>query len=156
VIALIDYRAGNLTSVKKALATIGADVFVPVRPEDMSGANAIIVPGVGHFVQQDASLVVRVRSYGADAVSKEIVEDRAYMAKIKLDLEAAGAEQVAFSPLGDAALPAGTQVMTVWVDSGAYNLDYISLTPEALAFVARLDGRMDKIDESVIDGEWSW
>ena len=33
VIALIDYGAGNLTSVKKALATIGADVFVPGRPE---------------------------------------------------------------------------------------------------------------------------
>ena len=29
MIALIDYQAGNLTSVKKALAAIGADVFVP-------------------------------------------------------------------------------------------------------------------------------
>jgi endoglucanase Acf2 len=30
-------------------------------------------------------------------------------------------------------LPAGTQVMTVWVDGGAYNLDYLSLTPQAQA-----------------------
>jgi glutamine amidotransferase len=49
VIALIDYKAGNLTSVKKALATIGADVFVPEAPGDLADASGIIVPGVGHF-----------------------------------------------------------------------------------------------------------
>jgi len=49
VIALIDYQAGNLTSVKKALTTIGADVFVPDGPEALREARGIIVPGVGHF-----------------------------------------------------------------------------------------------------------
>jgi len=49
VIALIDYKAGNLTSVKKALATIGAEVFVPEKPDDLADAAGIIVPGVGHF-----------------------------------------------------------------------------------------------------------
>jgi len=49
VIALIDYKAGNLTSVKKALATIGAEVMVPEVPEDLADAAGIIVPGVGHF-----------------------------------------------------------------------------------------------------------
>jgi glutamine amidotransferase len=49
VIALIDYQAGNLTSVKKALTTIGADVFVPEGPEALRDARGIIVPGVGHF-----------------------------------------------------------------------------------------------------------
>jgi glutamine amidotransferase len=49
VIALIDYHAGNLTSVKKALATIGADVFVPASPADLAETSGIIVPGVGHF-----------------------------------------------------------------------------------------------------------
>jgi glutamine amidotransferase len=49
VIALIDYKAGNLTSVKKALATIGAEVFVPDTPDDLANASGIIVPGVGHF-----------------------------------------------------------------------------------------------------------
>ncbi|PYR52872.1 MAG: imidazole glycerol phosphate synthase subunit HisH [Acidobacteria bacterium] len=49
MIALIDYKAGNLTSVKKALATIGADVFVPESPGDLAEASGIIVPGVGHF-----------------------------------------------------------------------------------------------------------
>jgi imidazole glycerol-phosphate synthase subunit HisH len=49
VIALIDYKAGNLTSVKKALAAIGADVFVPDAPGELAAAAGIIVPGVGHF-----------------------------------------------------------------------------------------------------------
>jgi glutamine amidotransferase len=49
LIALIDYGAGNLTSVKKALAAIGAGVFVPGRPHDLARAQAMIVPGVGHF-----------------------------------------------------------------------------------------------------------
>jgi glutamine amidotransferase len=49
VIALIDYQAGNLTSVKKALAAIGADVFVPGTPADLADVAGIIVPGVGHF-----------------------------------------------------------------------------------------------------------
>ena len=49
MIALIDYKAGNLTSVKKALAAIGADVFVPAAPADLADAGGIIVPGVGHF-----------------------------------------------------------------------------------------------------------
>jgi glutamine amidotransferase len=49
VIALIDYGAGNLTSVKKALGAINADVFVPATPQDMAHATGVIVPGVGHF-----------------------------------------------------------------------------------------------------------
>lgn len=49
MIALIDYGAGNLTSVKKALATVGADLFVPERAHDLEKARGIIVPGVGHF-----------------------------------------------------------------------------------------------------------
>ena len=49
MIALIDYRAGNLTSVKKALASIGAEVMVPSAPEELADAAGVIVPGVGHF-----------------------------------------------------------------------------------------------------------
>jgi glutamine amidotransferase len=49
VIALIDYKAGNLTSVRKALAAVGADVFTPEEPRELANARGIIVPGVGHF-----------------------------------------------------------------------------------------------------------
>jgi len=48
-IALIDYRAGNLTSVKKAFAALAADLFVPAQPDELRSAEAIVVPGVGHF-----------------------------------------------------------------------------------------------------------
>ncbi len=49
MIALIDYKAGNLTSVKKALATIGAEWSVPETPDELAEAAGVIVPGVGHF-----------------------------------------------------------------------------------------------------------
>jgi imidazole glycerol-phosphate synthase subunit HisH len=48
-IALIDYRAGNLTSVRKAFAALGATLFTPECAGDLAGAHAIVVPGVGHF-----------------------------------------------------------------------------------------------------------
>jgi glutamine amidotransferase len=49
VIALIDYGAGNLTSVRKALGALGADYAIPQSPADLAGASGVIVPGVGHF-----------------------------------------------------------------------------------------------------------
>ena len=49
MIALIDYRAGNLTSVRKAFAALGAELFTPERPAELESADAIVVPGVGHF-----------------------------------------------------------------------------------------------------------
>jgi imidazole glycerol-phosphate synthase subunit HisH len=49
VIALIDYGAGNLTSVRKALAALGAEFATPRSPEELANARGIIVPGVGHF-----------------------------------------------------------------------------------------------------------
>ena len=47
--ALIDYDAGNLTSVRKGFAAVGAPLFTPGTPADLAGAGAIVVPGVGHF-----------------------------------------------------------------------------------------------------------
>jgi glutamine amidotransferase len=49
VIALVDYGAGNLTSVRKALTALGADFVVPSAPEECRRARGVIVPGVGHF-----------------------------------------------------------------------------------------------------------
>ncbi len=48
-IALIDYRAGNLTSVRKGFAAVGADLFTPSAASDLARASGIVVPGVGHF-----------------------------------------------------------------------------------------------------------
>jgi imidazole glycerol-phosphate synthase subunit HisH len=49
VIALVDYGAGNLTSVRKALHAIGANVWTPTVAGELGRAHGIIVPGVGHF-----------------------------------------------------------------------------------------------------------
>ena len=49
MIALLDYGAGNLTSVRKGLAAVRAEFFTPAAPEDLAAATGIIVPGVGHF-----------------------------------------------------------------------------------------------------------
>jgi glutamine amidotransferase len=49
VIALIDYGAGNLTSVRKGFAAVGADLFTPSDPSELPRATGIVVPGVGHF-----------------------------------------------------------------------------------------------------------
>ena len=48
-VTVIDYKAGNLTSVVKALRHLGAEVEVTDRPEPLSKAERIILPGVGHF-----------------------------------------------------------------------------------------------------------
>jgi glutamine amidotransferase len=48
-IALLDYRAGNLTSVRKGFAAVGAVLFTPTTPSELQRAAGIVVPGVGHF-----------------------------------------------------------------------------------------------------------
>jgi imidazole glycerol-phosphate synthase subunit HisH len=48
-IALVDYGAGNLTSVRKAFTHLGAEIYTPESPADLSRATAVVVPGVGHF-----------------------------------------------------------------------------------------------------------
>jgi glutamine amidotransferase len=49
MIALIDYDSGNLRSVQKALLKVGAEVRVVRRPEEIKGARALVLPGVGAF-----------------------------------------------------------------------------------------------------------
>lgn len=48
-VTVIDYQAGNLTSVVKALRHLGAHVTVTDRPEDVLKASRVVLPGVGHF-----------------------------------------------------------------------------------------------------------
>ena len=48
-IALIDYGAGNLTSVRKGFDAAGAHVFTPTAPGELDDAAGVVVPGVGHF-----------------------------------------------------------------------------------------------------------
>lgn len=54
MIAIVDYRAGNLASVRKAFAVLGADAHVVTGATEMTSASAIVVPGVGHFGATEA------------------------------------------------------------------------------------------------------
>jgi imidazole glycerol phosphate synthase glutamine amidotransferase subunit len=48
-VAIVDYGAGNLPSVERALQKLGAETERAVRPEQIVNAQAIVLPGVGHF-----------------------------------------------------------------------------------------------------------
>jgi len=49
VIAIVDYRAGNLVSVKKAVDRLGFPCAITSDPAVVERAERVIVPGVGHF-----------------------------------------------------------------------------------------------------------
>ncbi len=46
---MLDYGSGNLRSVHKALLQVGADVRIAQRPDEIGGARAMVLPGVGAF-----------------------------------------------------------------------------------------------------------
>jgi imidazole glycerol phosphate synthase glutamine amidotransferase subunit len=46
-VAVVDYGAGNLVSIDQALTFVGAEVRVATGPDDLAGAEAVVVPGVG-------------------------------------------------------------------------------------------------------------
>lgn len=64
-IVIVDYRAGNLTSVKLAFAALGVEATVTSDPEAVRGAARVVFPGVGAA----ASAMANLRALGlADAV----------------------------------------------------------------------------------------
>jgi glutamine amidotransferase len=69
MIAVIDYGAGNLRSVRNALTHLGADVITLDTPEGLDRADKIVLPGVGAFGAGMAAL----RSAGFEGPLKEAV-----------------------------------------------------------------------------------
>ena len=67
--AIIDYDAGNIKSVEKALLFLGEQVCVTREREKILSADRVILPGVGSF----GRAMERIRSYGLEDVIKEIV-----------------------------------------------------------------------------------
>jgi glutamine amidotransferase len=68
MIALIDYGIGNLRSVEKALASVGADVRLTSDAQVILSARQVVLPGVGAFGDGMAGL----RQRGLDAVIRQI------------------------------------------------------------------------------------
>jgi glutamine amidotransferase len=54
MIAIVDYRAGNLTSVKKAVNRVSTNAVVTADPQVVAKADKIVLPGVGHFAATSA------------------------------------------------------------------------------------------------------
>ncbi len=69
MITIIDYDAGNLRSVEKALLYIGEDVMVSADHERIRSSSKVILPGVGSF--QDA--MDKLRTAGLDDTIREVV-----------------------------------------------------------------------------------
>lgn len=55
-VSIIDYGAGNLPSVERALRKLGTETERAVEPEQVASAKAIVLPGVGHFAAFVAGL----------------------------------------------------------------------------------------------------
>jgi glutamine amidotransferase len=67
-IAVLDYGSGNIHSVSRALAAAGAQAVVSADPSAVDAADALVIPGVGHFgacvrAIREARLEAPIRSY---------------------------------------------------------------------------------------------
>jgi imidazole glycerol phosphate synthase, glutamine amidotransferase subunit len=67
MIAIIDYKAGNITSVRLAFEAIGAEAVVSDAPEVIRRADRIVFPGVGAA----GSAMKNLRAAGLDALVRE-------------------------------------------------------------------------------------
>ena len=67
MIAIIDYDAGNLKSVEKALLYLGQDVLVTRDWEKILSADKVILPGVGNF----GDAMEKLKGYGLEEVIRE-------------------------------------------------------------------------------------
>lgn len=70
MIAIIDYDAGNLKSVEKALIYLGEEAVITRDPKVLLGAQHVILPGVGAF----GDAMEKLHKYGLVDVIKEVVE----------------------------------------------------------------------------------
>jgi len=72
MIAIVDYGAGNLASVKKAVEWLGVECVVTPDPEQVKSASKIILPGVGHFSSTAALGRLGLRGEISDAIARGV------------------------------------------------------------------------------------
>ena len=83
MIAIIDYDAGNIRSVEKALQFLGEEVIVTRNREEILQADKVILPGVGAF----GDAMAKIRSYGLEEVIHEVVDKKTPFLGICLGLQ---------------------------------------------------------------------
>jgi len=71
VIAIVDYRAGNLVSVKKAVDRLGFPCAITSDPAMVERAEKVIVPGVGHFAATSTLTDTGLRAAIAGAIERQ-------------------------------------------------------------------------------------
>ena len=83
MVAIIDYDAGNIKSVEKALLHLGEEVIITRDREQILNSDKVILPGVGAF----GDAMEKLRSYGLDKVIYEVVERKIPFLGICLGLQ---------------------------------------------------------------------
>jgi imidazole glycerol-phosphate synthase subunit HisH len=73
MIAIVDYGAGNLTSVKKAFDWLGQSCAICSDPAEVQRAEKIILPGVGHFSATTALARFGLQKVIEDAIGRGIL-----------------------------------------------------------------------------------
>jgi imidazole glycerol-phosphate synthase subunit HisH len=72
MIAIVDYGAGNLVSVKKALDWLGQECTITSEPAQVETAAKIVLPGVGHFASTAALGRTGLRDAIAEAIGRGV------------------------------------------------------------------------------------
>ena len=83
MIAIIDYDAGNIKSVEKALKTLGQDVVITRDADVILSADKVILPGVGAF----GDAMGKLHDYGLVEVIHKVVEKKTPFLGICLGLQ---------------------------------------------------------------------
>lgn len=83
MIAVVDYDAGNIRSVERALAHLGQKTAVTRDPEEILGADGVILPGVGAF----GDAMEKLHSFGLAEVLRKVAEREIPLLGICLGLQ---------------------------------------------------------------------
>lgn len=83
MVAVIDYDAGNIKSVQKALEFLGEQAVVTRKKEEILSAERVILPGVGSF----GDAMKKLESFGLIPVIKEVAEQKIPFLGICLGLQ---------------------------------------------------------------------
>ena len=82
MIALIDYDAGNMKSVEKALQALGQDVEPTRDPQKLLAADKVILPGVGAF----GDAMENLQNFHLTEVIRQIIENVHAFVPLKTEL----------------------------------------------------------------------
>ena len=83
MIAIIDYDAGNIRSVEKAMAKLGLEVWITRDRERIMNADKVILPGVGSF----GDAMAHLQEYNLVEVIKDVVKEKIPFLGICLGLQ---------------------------------------------------------------------